>query len=44
MQLDLGTKIKDLRDGHTQDNLAQVLGVTGHAVSRWERWVRDCGR
>ena len=44
MQLDLGTKIKDLRDGHTQDNLGQVLGVTDQAVSRWERWVRDCGR
>lgn len=46
MQLDLGTKIKELRlrDGHTQDNLGQVLGVTAQAVSRWERWVRDCGR
>ena len=46
MQLDLGTKIKELRlrDGHTQDNLAQVLGVTAQAASRWERWVRDCGR
>lgn len=46
MPLDLGTKIKELRlrDGHTQDNLAQVPGVTAQAVSRWERWVRDCGR
>ena len=46
MQLDLGAKIKELRlrDGHTQDNLAQVLGVTAQIVSRWERWVRDCGR
>ena len=46
MQLDLGAKIKELRlrDGHTQDNLGQVLGVTDQAVSRWERWVRDSGR
>ena len=46
MPLDLGTKIKELRlrDGRMQDNLAQVLGVTAQAVSRWERWVRDCGR
>lgn len=42
MQLDLGAKIKEvrLRDGRTQDN----LGVTAQAASRWERWVRDCGR
>ena len=46
MQLDLGTKIKELRlrDGRTQENVAQVLGVTAQAVSWWERWVRDCGR
>ena len=38
MQLDLGTKIRDLRhrSGKTQDALAQALGVTSQAVSRWE--------
>ena len=38
MQLNLGTKIRELRrrDGRTQDNLAEVLGVTAQAVSRWE--------
>ena len=38
MQLTLGTKIRALRrrDGRTQDNLAEVLGVTAQAVSRWE--------
>jgi len=38
MQLNLGNKIRQLRrrDGRTQDNLAEVLGVTAQAVSRWE--------
>ncbi len=38
MQLNLGNKIRELRrrDGRTQDNLAETLGVTAQAVSRWE--------
>lgn len=38
MQLDLGTKIRQLRhrDGRTQEALAETLGVTSQAVSRWE--------
>ncbi|MGN0311558.1 MAG: helix-turn-helix domain-containing protein [Lachnospiraceae bacterium] len=38
MQLDLGTKIRQLRhrDSRTQEALAEVLGVTSQAVSRWE--------
>ena len=38
MQLNLGIKIRELRrrDGRTQDNLAESLGVTAQAVSRWE--------
>ena len=38
MQLNLGNKIREFRrrDGRTQDNLAEALGVTAQAVSRWE--------
>ena len=38
MQLNLGQKIRELRrrDGRTQEALAESIGVTSQAVSRWE--------
>ena len=38
MQLNLGQKIRKLRrrDGRTQEALAEAIGVTSQAVSRWE--------
>ena len=38
MQLDLGNNIRQLRrrDKKTQEALAEALGVTAQAVSRWE--------
>lgn len=38
MQLNLGNKIRELRcrDSRTQEDVAQALGVTSQAVSRWE--------
>ena len=38
MQLNLGQKIRELRhrDRRTQEALAEAIGVTSQAVSRWE--------
>ena len=41
MQLDLGNNIRQFRrrDKKTQEQLAEALGVTSQAVSRWESGV-----
>lgn len=38
MQLELGKRIRELRhrDGRTQEDLAEAIGMTSQAVSRWE--------
>lgn len=39
MQVNIGQKIRELRkrDGRTQDTMAEAIGVTAQAISRWEK-------
>ena len=41
MNVKIGKQIKILRnrDGVTQDRLAEVLGVTSQAISKWENEI-----
>ena len=41
MKLQIGEIIRQLRlrDGRTQEDLAEALGVSPQAVSRWEKGV-----